>query len=1093
MKKTHESSNENKPDVDKAKRVYRAAVDAIKRLDEVLKQRKAYREVFTQDAVGLRNKLKEYSERLMFYNPIEYGRKAEDVLWRKVFYQIIQLIKQNRKHVRPGSTLESAFRTHLVSATGYYNHLLFRLQYEFCLNLHGVLDFHLVPEQKTGHRKSFGHNSRRKDVNPKVQDWATKACHRCLVCLGDIARYQQDFDKGFSKSASERFYHQAIALCPDNGMPHNQLGTLSGSRYVHCEAAYHYIRCMVCEKPFEGAEGNLQRLFEKNRKRFLELKQSANHNIPMEPQSFQDLKYFLTQFLHLLSIFYDTSKNPDSSELQESCQATLQSFNLCMFHEPDIYGRDDYRLDGLQHLDDDMVFKLVVMCMATIHLLQLRGSRQVTAATAFLLALFSHILNHVVIRLHAALDEKENPNKLLQRDLHQDVDEEMDDFSDPEENGRISHHALRQEANEIRTPSQNHNNSNSQYRSVVTENSIQHEKSEKPKSSRIKSFKRRRRKRHNSDDSSDLSDVSDLSEGADNLSDNFLSGDSEEEEEEFVGFFTNDSDSDMSDGLMESQELEPGFAETSKSSTNSHDEHAAFPSTLPENADSAIWINQAENEKLAHLSSELYSSSVSFLRQNLKLSPQNNRSYECDVAEFEKCKDVIQGKKEVPVPPGFASSKEAHHVAEITNKLANFVIETDTEASVAPTDSEQSGADVENDTETEDYSSTSGSGDRVEINHRQLKYTIDVVHNEGLLSTVKLMCDWMRCNSGVIMTCAQSSQSLWHRLSVLCNILPVETILADHDQCWMDEVKTVLCSVRNHDWHQIFPLREDINLSQFPPLADAHSSLKLNIKRKGHISEMQECFLRVGCIRQFGHFLSSLESLHFHYDEEQKTFVGPTQPVDTNENEQEAMKRVADEESRRNQLMRDMAQLRLQAEVSQLEGSLDTHDQSSFPPYLIPDPQCLCDSLTMVKQLLQSGKGILVIPTSVIDCLDVLKKESGRAREAIRWLEAEFRKGNRYIRAQKSNEKLQDSTPKLLKKDKTMWCLFEILNCACYLALQGGDLNGGNMVAVLTAKETDRNNLPPVVKKMLTTQEGVNMSSISSFLSKWKDVPKSKG
>ena len=41
-----------------------------------------------------------------------------------------------------------------------------------------------------------------------------------------------------------------------------------------------------------------------------------------------------------------------------------------------------------------------------------------TAATAFLLALFSHILNHVVIRLQGALYEKENPNKLLQSNTH---------------------------------------------------------------------------------------------------------------------------------------------------------------------------------------------------------------------------------------------------------------------------------------------------------------------------------------------------------------------------------------------------------------------------------------------------------------------------------------------------------------------------------------------------------------------------------------------------------------------------------------------------------------------------------------------------
>ena len=42
-------------------------------------------------------RLKDYCERLMFLNPVEYGRKAEEVLWRKVFYQIIQMLKHNKK------------------------------------------------------------------------------------------------------------------------------------------------------------------------------------------------------------------------------------------------------------------------------------------------------------------------------------------------------------------------------------------------------------------------------------------------------------------------------------------------------------------------------------------------------------------------------------------------------------------------------------------------------------------------------------------------------------------------------------------------------------------------------------------------------------------------------------------------------------------------------------------------------------------------------------------------------------------------------------------------------------------------------------
>ena len=68
-------------------------------------------------------------------------------------------------------------------------------------------------------------------------------------------------------------------------------------------------------------------------------------------------------------------------------------------------------------------------------------------------------------------------------------------------------------------------------------------------------------------------------------------------------------------------------------------------------------------------------------------------------------------------------------------------------------------------------------------------------------------------------------------------------------------------------------------------------------------------------------------------------------------------------EARRNQLMRDMAQLRLQAEVSQLEGSLKTSDtQPKLPPYLVPDAPSLCDHWSQLRQLALSSKFIIIIP-----------------------------------------------------------------------------------------------------------------------------------
>jgi len=104
----------------------------------------------------------------------------------------------------------------------------------------------------------------------------------------------------------------------------------------------------------------------------------------------------------------------------------------------------------------------------------------------------------------------------------------------------------------------------------------------------------------------------------------------------------------------------------------------------------------------------------------------------------------------------------------------------------------------------------------------------------------------------------------------------------------------------------------------------------------------------------------------------------------------------ANDEARRNQLMRDMAQLRLRAEVTQLEGSLqqqagrrspsaastassslsgcDDGETGSvprgsvdLPPYLVPDAPTLCEHLMQVKQMAASSRFIVIIPLAGIN------------------------------------------------------------------------------------------------------------------------------
>lgn len=59
---------------------------------------------------------------------------------------------------------------------------------------------------------------------------------------------------------------------------------------------------------------------------------------------------------------------------------------------------------------------------------------------------------------------------------------------------------------------------------------------------------------------------------------------------------------------------------------------------------------------------------------------------------------------------------------------------------------------------------------------------------------------------------------------------------------------------------------------------------------------------------------------------------------------------------------------------------------------------------------------ILCLEYLVLNELDDLKKRSENARNVIRWLEQEFKHGNRHLRAQRDNENLTLSLLKIPRK-----------------------------------------------------------------------------
>eukprot|EP00850_Spirogloea_muscicola_P007439 SM000037S13574 [mRNA] locus=s37:730114:735309:+ [translate_table: standard] len=119
------------------------------------------------------------------------------------------------------------------------------------------------------------------------------SCHRCLIYLGDLARYKElQSDKDVTArnwSTAAGYYLQASHLWPAGGNPHNQLAVLA--TYVNDErlAVYRYYRSLAVDTPFLTARENLVLLFEKeeleggssmllvqNRIRYAQLRQAGD-------------------------------------------------------------------------------------------------------------------------------------------------------------------------------------------------------------------------------------------------------------------------------------------------------------------------------------------------------------------------------------------------------------------------------------------------------------------------------------------------------------------------------------------------------------------------------------------------------------------------------------------------------------------------------------------------------------------------------------------------------------------------------------------------------------------------------------------------
>jgi hypothetical protein len=89
-----------------------------------------------------------------------------------------------------------AYQRHLATILAFYKDLIAKLEKEYGMTFTGAQPTDLDPDDENG-------------------QWLKTACYRCLIHMGDAARYQ--FELVMTGPHPVTFYHSAIALDPTNG------------------------------------------------------------------------------------------------------------------------------------------------------------------------------------------------------------------------------------------------------------------------------------------------------------------------------------------------------------------------------------------------------------------------------------------------------------------------------------------------------------------------------------------------------------------------------------------------------------------------------------------------------------------------------------------------------------------------------------------------------------------------------------------------------------------------------------------------------------------------------------------------------------
>lgn len=264
---------------------YRRILATAHKLEAIQSNLESVIDFFSTPIVKLYSKLCEDCMKLLFETEfkLDLYRKVEELLWRRIYYDIYRFQKTNKQKIKRQDEL--LIESHFVSGIGFYSTFIVKLRSYYNINdVKGLVSpFNLT----LGPIDNFAADKRLNDdlcspvsaINPgftkadgpigsdraaPAKTWAGLAIYRSLVYIGDLSRYLLETSQYDYRKLAYDFYLSASRNQPHYGLPYNQLATLAGNQNNNLDAVCNYMRCCLRQKPFERAEGNMRSLFDLN-------------------------------------------------------------------------------------------------------------------------------------------------------------------------------------------------------------------------------------------------------------------------------------------------------------------------------------------------------------------------------------------------------------------------------------------------------------------------------------------------------------------------------------------------------------------------------------------------------------------------------------------------------------------------------------------------------------------------------------------------------------------------------------------------------------------------------------------------------------